>query len=63
MFDILVSEKIAQYVCAIDNLVSTHAFLLTDTFLQRQNFLVDEVISRMRWLQECTNGYFLVQCI
>ena len=47
MYNISMIEKVLQQICAIDYLVSKYTFLLTNQFLQRQNFLIDEDISRM----------------
>ena len=51
-------EKVVQQVCAIDYLVSKYTFLLINQFIQRQNFLIDEDISRMGLLSSskaCTH--------
>ena len=58
MRNISMFEKVVQQVCAIDYLVSKYTFLLINQFIQRQNFLIDEDISRMGLLsssKECTH--------
>ena len=47
MPNISMIEKVVQQVCAVDYLVSKHRFLLINKFIQRQNFLIDEDISRI----------------
>ena len=57
MPNISVIEKVAQQACAIDYLVSKYTFLLINQFIQRQNLLIDEDISRMGLLnsrEDCT---------
>ena len=44
MPNISMIEKVIQQVCAIDYFVSMYTFLLINQFIQRQNFLIDEVI-------------------
>ena len=51
-------EKVVQHECDIDNLVSKYTLLLINQLIQRQNFFIDEDISRMGQLnssKECTN--------
>ena len=58
-------EKVIQQECAIAYLVSKYTFLLINQFIQRQNFLIDEDITRMGLLsssKECTN-WPLLGCI
>ena len=43
-------EKVVQQVSAIDYLVSKYSFLLINKFVQRQDFLIAEDISRMELL-------------
>ena len=47
MPNISMIEKVVQQVCVIDYLVSKYTFLLIIQLIQRQNFLIDEDISRM----------------
>ena len=56
MSKISMIQKVVQQVCAIDYLVSKYIFLLMNQFIQMQNFLIDEDISRMGLLssiKEC----------
>ena len=56
MPNIYVIEKVVQQVCAIDYRVSKYTFLLINQFIQRENFLIDEDISRIGLLsnsKEC----------
>ena len=58
MPNISMIEKVVQQVYAIDYLVSKYTFLLINQFIQWQNFLFDEDISRMGLLsssKECTH--------
>ena len=50
MPNISIIEKVNQQVAAIDYLVSKYTLLLVNQFVERQNFLVDKDISRMRLL-------------
>ena len=56
MPNISMVKKVVQQICAIDYFVSKYTFLLINQFVQRQNFLIDEDISRMMLLsssKEC----------
>ena len=58
MPNISMIEKVVQQICAIDYLVSKYTILLINQFVQRQNFLIDEDISRRGLLsssKECTH--------
>ena len=58
MPNISMIEKVVQQVCAIDYLVSKYTFLLMNQFIQRQNFVIYEDITRMGLLsssKECTH--------
>ena len=46
MPNISMIEKVVQLVCAIYYLVNKYTILLINQFLQRQNILIDEDISR-----------------
>ena len=49
MPNISMIEKVVQQVCAVDYTLyaSTYTFLFINQFIQRQNFLIDEDMSRM----------------
>ena len=58
MPNISMIEKVVQQICAIDHLVRKYTFLLINQYVQRQNFLIDEDISRMGLLsssKECAH--------
>ena len=50
MPNISIIKKVNQQVTAIDYLLSKYTLLLVKQFVERQNFLIDEDISRMRLL-------------
>ena len=51
MPNISMIEKFVQQDCAIDYLVSKYTFLLINQFIQMQNLLIAEDISRMGLLR------------
>ena len=58
MPNISMIKKVVQQVCDIDYLVSKYTFLLINQFIQRQNPLIHEDISRLGLLgssKECTD--------
>ena len=47
MPDISMIEKLVQQECAIDYLVSKYTFLLINQFIQRQNFMIDDIRKKL----------------